>query len=358
MQDQLKDVGDFLEGVVALPIPPRPTRLSPERREWFLAALREEFLEFRSSENLEDDVDACVDLAYFAIGRLFEMGVDPWAAWDEVHRANMRKRRGQLAKRPGSLGHDAVKPDGWVGPDHAKHIAASNREADVPPPLRPAPRRAVGIDASKPPLTDIIRPHRLIPWPGVRSCPKIVVIGHGRHGKDTVAEMLRDWYGLSFTSSSLFCAERVMMPAFRTARLRAVDEVPEPFKEDVRSAHRTYANAADCYHDRHQSSAVGDHRTFWFEEIAKYCADPVRLGREILADHDVYCGIRSRREFHAVKNARLADLIIWVDASDRLPLEQRSSMELEPWMADVVLDNNGTLEDLGRQLEILMEGRF
>lgn len=33
---------------------------------------------------------------------------------------------------------------------------------------------------------------------------KLLVIGYGRHGKDTVCEILRDQHGYSFTSSSSF----------------------------------------------------------------------------------------------------------------------------------------------------------
>jgi translation elongation factor EF-1alpha len=36
---------------------------------------------------------------------------------------------------------------------------------------------------------------------------KLLVIGHGRHGKDTVCEMLRDDYGYTFESSSKFCSK-------------------------------------------------------------------------------------------------------------------------------------------------------
>ena len=36
--------------------------------------------------------------------------------------------------------------------------------------------------------------------------PKLLVIGHGRHGKDTVCEILRDHYGYTFESSSKFCS--------------------------------------------------------------------------------------------------------------------------------------------------------
>ena len=37
---------------------------------------------------------------------------------------------------------------------------------------------------------------------------KLLVIGHGRHGKDTVCEMLRDSYGYTFESSSKFCSNK------------------------------------------------------------------------------------------------------------------------------------------------------
>jgi dephospho-CoA kinase len=49
-----------------------------------------------------------------------------------------------------------------------------------------------------------------------------------------------------------------------------------------------------------------------------------------------------------MKNTGVFDYCIWVDRSDHLPLEDRSSMNLEIWMADYVIDNNGTLEDLRR----------
>jgi len=75
--------------------------------------------EFELSGDLHGEVDALIDLIYFAAGRMQEMGVDGQRALQAVHAANMRKVRGELAKRPGSLGHDAIKPVGWVGPDYS-----------------------------------------------------------------------------------------------------------------------------------------------------------------------------------------------------------------------------------------------
>lgn len=117
----LSKVERFNREVVDLPIPGTPTMLSDERCEWADAALKEELAEFNqacSDGDILEAADALVDLAYFALGRLVEMGVPAQAVIDGVQQANMAKRKGELSKRPGSLGHDAVKPEGWTPPDH------------------------------------------------------------------------------------------------------------------------------------------------------------------------------------------------------------------------------------------------
>jgi hypothetical protein len=85
--------------------------------------------------------------------------------------------------------------------------------------------------------------------------------------------------------------------------------------------------------------------------IHDYCRDDyARLGRDIFAENDIYCGLRNKSEFHAMRNTGVFDYCIWVDRSDHLPLEDRSSMNLESWMADYVIDNNSTLEVLNRSV--------
>lgn len=67
----------------------------------------------------EEVVDGLIDLCVVAIGTLDALGVDPYKAWDEVHKANMSKEVGVKESRPNPLGlPDLVKPEGWVGPDH------------------------------------------------------------------------------------------------------------------------------------------------------------------------------------------------------------------------------------------------
>ena len=80
---------------------------------------------------------------------------------------------------------------------------------------------------------------------------KLLVIGHGRHGKDTVCEILRDRYGYSFESSSQFCS-----------RLFIYDQLKDKYE---------YTSEEQCYADRH------NHRQEWYEAICDYnVPDPSR----------------------------------------------------------------------------------
>lgn len=159
--------------------------------------------------------------------------------------------------------------------------------------------------------------------------PKLLVVGHGRHGKDTVCEILKDRYSFSFESSSRFCS-----------KLFIFEELKDKYG---------YSNEEECYADRH------NHRTEWYNMIHDYCRDDLaRLGKEIFKEHDIYCGLRNKREFHAMRNTGVFDYCIWVDRSNHLPPEPVESMSLEPWMADFVIDNNGTLAQLNTNVENLM----
>jgi hypothetical protein len=151
--------------------------------------------------------------------------------------------------------------------------------------------------------------------------PKLLIIGHGRHGKDTVCEILQNDYGFAFSSSSQFCS-----------RLFIFNQLREKYG---------YTCDKECFDDRH------NRRADWYDAICAYNSkDPSKLGREIFKENDIYCGLRCKKEYHAMRNTGLFDYVIWVDRSDHLPLESKTSMTLEPWMADFVIDNNGTLEEL------------
>lgn len=87
-----------------------------------ISLLMEELEETKQAyiqENPEELVDGLVDLIVVAAVTLAHLGVDGHKAWNEVHRANMTKKRGINPKRPNSGGFDIYKPEGWQGPSHA-----------------------------------------------------------------------------------------------------------------------------------------------------------------------------------------------------------------------------------------------
>jgi hypothetical protein len=159
---------------------------------------------------------------------------------------------------------------------------------------------------------------------------KLLVIGHGRHGKDTVCEILRDNYNYTFESSSQFCS-----------RLFIYDMLKDKYG---------YTSEEECYADRH------NHRAEWYNAICAYNEkDAATLGRAMFDEFDIYCGLRNRREYFAMKNTGVFDYCIWVDRSMHLPPESKDSMSLEQWMADYTIDNNGTLEDLKFNVDQLLK---
>ena len=186
----------------------------------------------------------------------------------------------------------------------------------------------------------------------MKATPKFAVIGHARHGKDTVCELMRDRYGLSFTSSSLFCAEKVVFPRYRSWAMGNSEPLVDKHMRWP-ATDPSWITAEQCFEERSKWRAM------WFDLIADYNRpDPATLARAITDEHDIYAGIRSTREFHAAVNEGLFDFVIWVDRSSRLPDEPADSMQLKPWMATYVIDNNGDLDDLKREVDRLLMFRL
>ena len=321
LEQRLLEVRRFYHEVLGAELPDEPRELSEERYAFKLGHLREELDELERGRwrgDLEEQADALIDISYVALGALLEMGLAPGAAFTEVHEANMRRVRGPSHRGYGTF--DAFKPDGWQGPRLIDILELT--KADIDWLIEQKHNSSQGYEADDFPVMKA----------EATFTPKILVIGHARHGKDTAAEMLRDEYGLRFTSSSLFCAERVVLPWFNRNG-------------------RFYPNAQICFEDR------GDHRETWYRLIEEFnTPDKTALARAILEENDVYVGLRSHREFHACRNAGLFDAIIWVDASERVGPEGAGSMTLEPWMADFVLDNNGPdAEAMRPRLRVIME---
>jgi predicted HAD superfamily Cof-like phosphohydrolase len=77
--------------------------------------------------NVENALDALVDLTYVILGTawLFNLPFD--AAWSEVHKANMKKIR---ARSERSEFYDCVKPVGWTPPNLTKVLKEGKYEND------------------------------------------------------------------------------------------------------------------------------------------------------------------------------------------------------------------------------------
>ena len=101
--------------------------LPADRVEPRVAWMREEIEEFESAGSVVDQADAVIDLMYFALGTLVEMGVDGEALFDIVHRANMKKVSESVSVRADGK---IQKPADWVTPE--SEMAASIVETNSP----------------------------------------------------------------------------------------------------------------------------------------------------------------------------------------------------------------------------------
>lgn len=143
---------------------------------------------------------------------------------------------------------------------------------------------------------------------------KQLILGHGQHGKDTFAELLEKHHGYTFQSSSLFACEKAVLP------------------------YMDYRSVEDCYNDRH------NHRMLWKRRISSYnTPDKARLCKELLAENDMYVGMRCPEEYMASRD--LFDVIYFVDSFTRRGRDPSMSIEFDAERM-IYVDNCGTLEEL------------
>src|SRR5262249_20908947 len=100
------------------PVREAPTLLAAARAAARASWMQEEVAEFLAAHTIPDQADAMIDLIYFAVGTLVEMGVRPEPLFDIVHRANMEKLWPDGKPRFRDDGK-TVKPPAWVDPDEA-----------------------------------------------------------------------------------------------------------------------------------------------------------------------------------------------------------------------------------------------
>lgn len=164
----------------------------------------------------------------------------------------------------------------------------------------------------------------------------LLIIGHARHGKDTVAEMLNKLYGFTFESSSE-AASRIFL----------YDKLKNKYG---------YTGPVECFIDR------VNHRAEWHQLICEYnTPDKARLAKDILSANDIYVGMRDDEELWECKKQKLFDLIIGV-YNHRKPEEDKSSFNINLWeQSDIIIPNSTTIEDLRKRvlkLDLLFNGNY
>jgi hypothetical protein len=156
---------------------------------------------------------------------------------------------------------------------------------------------------------------------------KILIIGHNRHGKDTVAEFIEEFTGMSFKSSSEMAAE-----------IFIYDELKDKYG---------YTSFVECFEDRM------NHRAEWYKMIKDYnFFDKARLAKDILKHHNMYVGMRSKEEFDKCVEDEIFDMIIGVYDPNK-PLEPKDSFDIDLFSSsDIIIPNpTGELEKTRKRVK-------
>ena len=97
------------------PVAEYPKQLGSERVVKRYRWMLEEINEFVEAEEIVEQADAMIDVMYFALGTLVEMGIEPDNLFDIVQEANMNKLWPDGKPHYNADGK-TIKPNGWSDP--------------------------------------------------------------------------------------------------------------------------------------------------------------------------------------------------------------------------------------------------
>lgn len=100
------------------PVAEKPIMLKKERAQKRYNWMLEEINEFLEADEIVEQADAMIDVIYFALGTLVEMGIKPDTLFDIVQSANMSKLWPDGKPHYNSDGK-TIKPATWEDP-HVK----------------------------------------------------------------------------------------------------------------------------------------------------------------------------------------------------------------------------------------------
>jgi hypothetical protein len=156
--------------------------------------------------------------------------------------------------------------------------------------------------------------------------PQILVVGETGHGKDAVCKIFKKHFGYRFLPASRYASKEFIFDALREKH--------------------GYRSEEQCFNDRR------NHIPEWVDLIDKYnTPDPAKLAKEVMQYSDIYCGVRKLREFLGI--LPLIDIVVYVDAEQRLGKPDISAVEVEKKYADILFTNNKTEADLELRVKTL-----
>lgn len=109
------------------PVAKKPTVMDIDRAIKRVAWMNEEineFIEATKKKDIYEQADAMIDLIYFALGTLVEMGIKPEPIFNIVQHANMSKLWEDGKPHYNDVGK-VIKPKGWEDP-HDKIVEVIN----------------------------------------------------------------------------------------------------------------------------------------------------------------------------------------------------------------------------------------
>ncbi len=149
---------------------------------------------------------------------------------------------------------------------------------------------------------------------------KLLIVGHGRSGKDTALEYLAFVTNLTNAgTTSKYLAKYVAV------------ELGIP--------------GAEAYANRHESAEMRERWKRIGDKIRK--DDPALLIKEALKFGDITGGVRDILEIQAARAENLVDLIIWVQ-NDRVPKD--TTVTFTERDCDIIIPNNWSLQEFHDRL--------
>ena len=115
MKKEWNDVREFHEKF-GHPVAERPVMIDKRRALSRAKWMQEEVAEFLIADDIYEQADAMIDLMYFALGTMVEMGLEADELFDIVQQANMAKLWPDGKPHYNTKDGKVIKPEGWEDP--------------------------------------------------------------------------------------------------------------------------------------------------------------------------------------------------------------------------------------------------